>query len=61
MNNVALTNLNALLQREYSHELRNYTVHKKMANMICDLGYLVADNPVSSSHSKYHRLIKQTD
>ena len=53
--------LNALLQREYAHELKEYKVHKKIANVMCDLGFVISENPTSSGLDKYHRLVKQTE
>lgn len=38
-----MKSLDALLQREYAHELKNYKIHKKIANMICDMGFIVSE------------------
>lgn len=43
------------------HENANYKVHKKIANIICDMGFIIADSPKEKHNDKYHRLIKQTD
>ena len=53
--------LNSCLQRELKHEMKEYTVDKKIANLICDMGFIMSENPKESGRSKFHRLIKQTD
>jgi hypothetical protein len=62
--------LDACLQREYAYETNNYKLHKKMANLITDLGFLIADTPQvqhadptvkSGLNSMFHKLIKKTD
>jgi hypothetical protein len=58
---IGLKALNALLQREYSHEVSQYKVHKKIANMLCDMGFVLSENPPSSGLTRYHRIVKQTD
>lgn len=60
-NDVALKALNALLQREYASEVKEYKIHKKIANTLCDLGFMMSENPRDSGLSQYHRLVKQTD
>jgi len=53
--------LNACLQREYAHEVEHYKIHKKIANLICDMGFILSESPASSGLTRYHRLVKQTD
>jgi hypothetical protein len=36
-------------------------VHKKLANLMCDLGFLVSENPRDSGLTNYHRIVKQTE
>jgi len=36
-------------------------VHKKIANLMCDLGFLVSENPRDSGLTNYHRIVKKTD
>jgi hypothetical protein len=40
----ALANLKGLLTREYTYEQDIYTVNKHMANLLSDMGFLIADN-----------------
>lgn len=40
---IALKALNSCLQREYAFELNNYKVHKKIANLICDMGFILSE------------------
>lgn len=47
----------ALLEREYAWEKENYSVDKRVANLLCQMGFALADTP----GSKFQRLIKQTD
>ena len=55
----AVTSLKALLEREYAWEKQNYSVDKRIANLVSEMGFAVADQQNGSS--KFHRLIKQTD
>jgi len=57
----ALKALDGLLQREYQHELNEYKVHKKITNLLCDMGFLISENPRSSNLTRYHRLVKKTE
>ena len=36
-------------------------MHKKLANLMCDLGFLVSENPRDSGLTNYHRIVKQTE
>ena len=60
----ALDNLRGLLTREYTYETDIYKINKHMANLVTDMGFVLADSDLSQSDSvkqtKYHRLIKQT-
>ena len=55
---LALRALNACLQREYAFEVEEYKIQKKIANLICDMGFVISDNVPSSGLTKYHRLVK---
>jgi hypothetical protein len=50
--------LNAHMQREFSHELNQFEVDKRIANMVCDMGFVLQDN--SDDKDKLHRLVKRT-
>ena len=49
----------ALLEREYAWEKEQYKVDKRIANLLCDMGFVIADQ--DKDKSKFHRLIKQTE
>ncbi len=53
--------MNSLLQREYASEVSEYKVHKQIANKLCDMGFLMSENPRDSGLNQYHRIVKQTD
>lgn len=40
----ALTSLNGMLQREYKHELGLYKVDRRIANLVCHMGFLLSDS-----------------
>ena len=54
---LGLKALNSLLQREYAHEVEGYKVDKKIANLMCDMGFLMSEEP----GGQHQRLIKKTD
>ena len=39
----AVTSLLALFEREYAWEKENYKVDKRIANLLSDMGFVVAD------------------
>ena len=41
--------------------MEHYKLHKKIANLICDMGFILSESPRDSKLSNYHRLVKQTD
>ena len=49
--------LNAHLTREYKFELESFELDKRLANLICDMGFVIQDMP---KEAKMHRLIKKT-
>ena len=49
----------ALFEREYAWEKQQYKVDKRIANLLCDMGFAIADQ--DRDKSKFHRLVKQTD
>ena len=54
--------LKGLLEREYFHERSEYTADKRIANLMSDMGFAIADDDKSNGvPSKFHRLIKRTD
>ena len=57
-----------MLQREYKYERENYSIDKRIANLICDMGFAIHDQDLDSkTHelevgaTKFHRLVKRTD
>ena len=48
--------LNVLLKKEFTHEVAEYTIHKKVANLICDMGFILNEEPKAT----YNKLIKKT-
>jgi hypothetical protein len=60
----ALDNLRGLLTREYTYETDIYKINKHMANLITDMGFVLADSDLPQTdnvkQTKFHRLIKQT-
>ena len=56
-----MKSLDSLLQREFEHELTDYQVHKKITNMICDMGFLIKDTEKHEKANRFHSLVKQTD
>ena len=44
----SLVNLRALLEREYLHEKDLYSIDKRIANLISDMGFAIADQSADS-------------
>ena len=54
--------MKGLLQREYLHERSVYSVDKRIANLISDMGFAIADHETEGNEGgKFHRLVKRTD
>jgi hypothetical protein len=56
----ALKQLNHHLQREFNYELQSFEIDKRVANLVCDMGYLIQDTK-DPSCNKLHRLVKRSD
>ena len=52
-NKANLIKLKGLLQREYIYERENYSIDKRIANLICDMGFAIHDQDLDS---KTHEL-----
>ncbi len=53
----AMTSLLALLEREYAWEKEQYKVDKRIANLLSDLGFVIADQD-NSGDPLHQRLLK---
>ena len=67
-NKANLINLKGLLQREYQYERESYSIDKRIANLICDMGFAIHDQDLDSTTqevevgaTKFHRLVKRTN
>lgn len=52
--------LNAHFQREFQFEMDRFQLDKRVANLICDMDFLVQDNP-DKSQTKFNRLVKRSN
>ncbi len=52
-----MTSLLALLEREYAWEKEQYKVDKRIANLLSDLGFVIADQD-NSGDPLHQRLLK---
>ena len=68
----SFVSLKALLEREYLHEKELYSIDKRIANLMTDMGFAIADQSADSqgqgtgkvgdvTSTKFHRLVKRTD
>ena len=48
----------ALLEREYAWEKENYRVDKRIANLLSDMGFVLADSDHTAKNEKFQRLMK---
>lgn len=49
-----------MISREYEFEKTQYDVDKRIADLICDMGFTIVDTPAGGD-TKFHRLVKQTE
>lgn len=60
INDLALKVLNECLLREYESEMKEYKIHKKISNLICDMGFIINDASPDTDTNSHHRLFKRT-
>lgn len=49
------------IQREFIHEIEEYSVNKKILNMLCDMGYIIKDwQKRASAGVRMQSLVKKT-
>ena len=50
-----------MLQREYQNELDLYKIDRRIANLICHMGFVLADSQTENGHKLTQKLVKKTN